>query len=254
MKKHVFIVIPTFNEEENIQNLFDAIQTEIFKLKDKYRFSLLFIDNSSKDESITILRDLASKYKFVKVIINNKNYGHIRSPYYGILQSEGDATIYMASDFQDPPELINKLIDKWEKGSEVVFCQKNKVSGNFLLEKIRSAYYKFLKKISGIEIVSDATGFGIYDKKVIDKIKEINDPLPFFRGLIVELGFKIDIIKFNQPNRNSGISKNNLYTLFDYAIHGMVSHSTLPLRLITLVSIPAAIISFVMALDRKSVV
>lgn len=247
MKKIISLVIPTYNEENNVENLYKEIQEELAIFLDKFVFHIIFIDNSSNDKTLDILKKLAITDKNLKIIVNNRNFGHIRSPYYGILQSYGEATIYMASDFQDPPKMLKKLINKWINGSEIVFCKKKKVEGKFIIERLRTYYYLFLKKISGINIVSDATGFGIYDKKVIKKVKEINDPLPFFRGLVAELGYKIDTIEFDQPTRHAGESKNNFLTLVDYAIHGMISHSTLPLRIITLISIPLGLISLFIA-------
>jgi dolichol-phosphate mannosyltransferase len=151
----------------------------------------------------------------------------------------------MAADFQDPPELIDDFLIKWKNGSEVVFAQKKSVKGNIILEFLRSFFYFILARVTEIEIIKNATGFGIYDKKIIDQIKKINEPLPFFRGLIAELGYKIDIVQFDQPKRKKNFTKNSVFTLIDNAILGLISHSTLPLRLLTLISAPLAFLSLV---------
>ena len=245
--KLITIVIPTFNEASNIESLYVSINKTLEHLKNKYHFHFIIIDNCSTDGTVLALKEIAKKDKNFKIIINTRNFGHIRSPYYGILQSYGDATIYMASDFQDPPELLLQFIKKWEEGSEVVFAQKIKSDEKLLLKWSRKIFYFLLKKISDVNLVENATGFGIYDKKVISKLKKINDPMPFLRGLIAELGCKIDLVKFTQPLRKSGSTKNNYYTLIDNAILGFVSHSAVPLRLITLCGMPLSLLCFLSA-------
>ena len=246
--KLITIVIPTFNEASNIESLYVSINKILEHLKNKYHFHFIIIDNCSTDGTILILKEIAKKDKNFKIIINNRNFGHIRSPYYGILQSYGDATIYLASDFQDPPELLLQFIKKWEEGSEVVFAQKINSDEKLLLKLSRKIFYFFLAKMTDLNLVPHATGFGIYDKKVISILKKINDPMPFLRGLIIELGYKVDVIKFVQPLRKSGFTKNNYYTLIDNAILAFVSHSTIPLRLITLFSLPLSLLCFVLAI------
>jgi glycosyltransferase involved in cell wall biosynthesis len=242
--KLITIVIPTFNEALNIERLYISINKILEHLKNKYHFHFIIIDNCSTDSTVLVLKEIAKKDKNFKIIINNRNFGHIRSPYYGILQSYGDATIYMASDFQDPPELLLQFIKKWEEGSEIVFAQKIKSNEKLLLKFLRILFYFILKLISDIDLLKNVTGFGIYDKKVISNLKKINDPMPFLRGLVVELGFKIDLIKFTQPLRKTGFTKNNYYTLIDNAILGLVSHSVFPLRLITLCGLPLSLLCF----------
>ena len=246
--KLITIVIPTFNEVSNIESLYVSINKTLEHLKNKYHFHFIIIDNCSTDGTILVLKEIAIKDKNFKIIINNRNFGHIRSPYYGILQSYGDATIYMASDFQDPPELLLQFIKKWEEGSEIVFAQKINSAENLLLKLLRNFFYFTLKKVSDVNLVPNATGFGIYDQKIISILKKISDPMPFLRGLVGELGCKVDVIKFVQPLRKSGFTKNNYYTLIDNAILAFVSHSTVPLRLITLFSIPLSLLCFVLAI------
>lgn len=247
-KKIICIVSPCYNEQDNIEELYRRIQNSIDPLRDNYNFEILFIDNNSDDDSVKILRNLASSDKSVKVILNARNFGHIRSPYYGILQSEGDATIYLASDLQDPPELIPEFVKWWEHGYKLVMATKPQSQGSKLMHSLRQAYYKAVDRITDIKLVPDATGFGLYDAQVIKKLKLINDPYPFLRGLICELGYKIRTVEFNQPRRIRGFSKNNFYTLYDIAVLGMISHSKLPLRLATFIGFIIGSLSFVAAL------
>jgi glycosyltransferase involved in cell wall biosynthesis len=228
--KTINIVCPCFNEEENVELLYTTIK-EVIKDIDSYNFDILFIDNSSTDKTVEKLKAIAIKDKKLKIIVNNRNFGHIRSPYWGIIQSHGDAVIYLASDFQDPPNLIPEFIEAWESGYKVVFGVKPRSKESFLINNARKLYYSFLNDISNVGIVKNATGFGLYDKEVLDIIRTINDPYPFFRGLVAELGYEIKQIPFIQEKRERGLSKNNIYTLFDIAMLGVVSHSVIPLRI-----------------------
>ena len=236
----ITVCTPTFNEKENIRELYSKIK-DIFK-KLNYDYEHLVIDNNSNDGTIEILKEIALEDKKFKVIINSKNYGHIKSPFHGLLQSDGDATILMASDFQDPVELIPKYIEEWEKGSKIVLGKKNNSEENKLIYSLRSFFYKFLNSISESDLTINTTGSGIFDKKVIEKLKKINDPLPYFRGLITELGFDITYIEFDQPQRILGKTKNNFFTLFDIAMLGIVKHSRKPLRFMVLVGFFASVI------------
>jgi dolichol-phosphate mannosyltransferase len=170
----------------------------------------------------------------VKVIFNTRNFGHIRSPYHGILQSRGIATVYLASDLQDPPEKIHEFIHWWEQGYKLVMATKPVSQGNRLMHKLRQSYYRMLDGISDITLVPDSTGFGLYDKVVLNELRRIGDPYPFLRGLICELGWEVKTIPFEQPRRVRGLSKNNFYTLYDIAMLGVVSHSLVPIRLASL--------------------
>lgn len=230
-KKLITIVAPCYNEQDNIEELYRRVSLAILPLRNKYIFEIIIVDNASEDDSEQILRNIAAIDKEFKVIINNRNFGHIRSPYYGILQSKGDATIYLASDLQDPPEMIPEFINCWEMGFKLVMGTKPTSQGSKLMHNFRKAYYRALDGISEITLVPDSTGFGLYDKCVIDKLKQINDPYPFLRGLICELGYPVKTIEFEQPRRLRGFSKNNIYTLYDIAMLGIVSHSKIPLRL-----------------------
>ena len=230
--KKISIVTPTFNEEENIKRLCSEIKVEVESLN--YDYEHIIIDNSSSDKTIDILREIASKDKNVKIIINSRNYGHIKSPFYGVMQATGDACILMVSDFQEPIYLISKYIKKWENGAKIVLGQKNISEENNFIFSLRKLFYTLLNKISETELSINTTGTGLFDKEVINRLKKINDPYPYFRGLISEVGFDIETIKFDQPLRKFGKTKNNFFTLYDLAMLGVVKHSRMPLRIMTL--------------------
>lgn len=243
MNKLISVVTPTFNEGDNIEVLYLRL-VKIWDAYHKYDFELIVIDNASTDDTIKKLREIAARDKRVKVIVNNKNYGHLRSPYWAMLQAFGEAVIFMASDLQDPPETLPLFIEQWEAGYKVVLGVKPESKTNGLSHYLRKLYYRILNKISSIELVNDATGFGIYDKKVMDLIREINDPNPYFRGLVCELGYPIKAVAFKQARRQRGITKNNLYTLFDMAMMGFVNYSLIPIRMASIFGIILGGISF----------
>lgn len=246
-KKLISIVTPTYNEIDNIELLLNRIRDVIAPL-DQYDFEILVIDNCSTDGTQEKIRELAIQDVRIKAIFNARNFGHIRSPYYGILQSAGVATIYMASDFQDPPEIIPQFIEEWEKGWRLVMAVKPASEGSPVMHFLRKTYYRLIDKISDVSILRDSTGFGLYDKKVLDNLRKINDPYPFLRGLICELGYPIKAIPFIQPRRLGGITKNNFYTLFDIAMLGIVSHSKVPIRIAALVGFILGAISILVAI------
>jgi polyisoprenyl-phosphate glycosyltransferase len=244
--KRISIVTPTYNEKDNIKLVYQKIKDEFSKLN--YSYEHIIIDNNSNDGTIPILRKICQNDKNVKVIINNKNYGHNNSPYYGILQSSGDATILMLSDLQDPIELIPELINMWETKHKVVLLQKKTSDEGFLIKKARRVYYRVLNKFSDINLTLDATGSGIYDKSIIDRFKSLKEPMPYLRGLVSELEGDIGIIKFDQPKRKFGNSKNNLYTLIDMALLGFVKHSKMPLRLMIIFGLFISTISIIVSI------
>ena len=227
----ISIVTPTFNEEDNIQKLCSSVKAEMDKLNIDYEH--IVIDNCSTDKTIENLKEICTKDKNVKVIINARNFGHIKSPFHGILQSSGDACILMASDFQDPIELISTYIQKWQEGSKIVLGKKITSEENSLIFSFRKIFYKFLNRISETKLTENTTGSGIFDKSVINQLKNINDPYPYLRGLLNELSDEIDVVEFNQPKRLSGKTKNNIFTLYDIGMLGIIKHSRAPLRLVT---------------------
>jgi len=232
MKKLISIVTPTFNEEKNIYSLTKEISIQMNNSDLDYEH--IIIDNASTDNTQEVIRKLCLENKKVKAIFNNRNFGHIRSPYYAILQTKGDAVILLAADGQDPPELIAKLIEKWNHGSDVVLLKRKSSKTNFFLESIKIFFYKIINLLSEIRLLEKTTGSGIFDKKIIEELRKIEEPYPYFRGLIMEITNKIDFVEFDQPNRKYGQSKNNFFTLFDIAMLGIIKHSKLPLRLMTI--------------------
>ena len=247
MASLISLSIPCYNEEENIDELYRRICETVDGLE-KYQFEFVFIDNASEDSTVKKLTLLASKDARVKIIVNTRNFGHIRSPYWGMMQTKGDATIGLASDLQDPPELIPQFLHEWELGWKVVLAVKPRSKTNFFVHKLRRLYYQVLDGIANIDLVSDATGFGLYDKKVLDQVRQISDPYPYLRGLICELGFPIKTIPFLQPRRERGLSKNNFYTLFDIAMLGIVSHSLVPIRLASITGMVIGFLSLLVAI------
>lgn len=245
-KKLVSLISPCYNEEKNIEELFKRVVFVMDALHD-YDFEYLFIDNASTDGTLEKLRGMVERDKRVKVIVNTRNFGHLRSPYYGLLQTNGDASVYLASDLQDPPELIPEFLKKWEEGAKVVLAVKPVSASNPIMHKLRRTYYALLDKISDVPMVKDATGFGLYDKVVLDRVREIDDPYPYFRGLVCELGYRTETIKFDQPRRINGISKNNFYSLYDIAMLGMVSHSLVPIRIASIAGFSLGVLSLLSA-------
>lgn len=246
-KKFIGIVTPCFNEVDNVEELYRCI-CSVMKSLPQYDYEHILIDNASTDGTIEKLRGLAAQDQRVKVILNSRNFGHIRSPYYGLLQSTGNAVIILASDLQDPPELIPQFIQKWEEGYPVVMGVKIHSQETPIFYLLRTIYYRTLQALSDTQLVEHATGFGLYDQKVIQTLRSLNDPYPYFRGLIAELGYPRATIAYDQPRRERGITKNNFYTLYDMAMLGMTNHSRVPLRLATMVGFVAAIISFIIGL------
>jgi glycosyltransferase involved in cell wall biosynthesis len=246
IKKRVSLVSPCFNEEANVEELYRQVCKVMAGLP-QYEFEYLFIDNASTDQTLQRLKDLAARDHRVKIIVNTRNFGHLRSPYWGIIQTRGDATIYLASDLQDPPELIPQFLAAWEEGSPIVLAVKPVSQTNPLIHWLRKFYYRVLDTISEVAIIKDATGFGLYDRAVLDQIRQIGDPQPFFRGLIFELGFPIKTVPFSQQRRQRGISKNNAYTLYDLAMLGIVSHSVVPIRLAAVLGFMIGFLSFLVA-------
>ena len=241
----ISIVTPTFNEEENIQKLCLGIKVQMEQLNIDYEH--IVIDNCSTDKTIDILKEICSKDKRVKVIINTKNFGHIKSPFHGILQSTGDACILLASDFQDPLDLIPIYIKKWQNGSKIVLGKKITSEENSLIFSIRKFFYKFLNKISETKLTENTTGSGIFDISIISQLKKINDPYPYLRGLLNELSEEIDIIEFNQPKRLAGVTKNNIFTLYDIGMLGIIKHSRAPLRFVTFLGFVLSFFSLITA-------
>lgn len=245
--KLISVVTPCFNEEENVEPLYEKIRAQ-FDALPQYRYEHLFIDNASTDHTVEKIKRIAARDRNVKLIVNARNFGHIRSPMYALLQAHGDAVIAMASDFQDPPELIPQFIAKWEEGFRVVLGVKPKSRETFPIFLLRRLYYWAIGRISETKLIPNFTGFGLYDRSLIEIMRKIDDPYPYFRGLISEIGFAYATIPFEQPQRVRGVTKNNFYTLYDLAMLGMTSHSKVPLRLATMAGFSLAFLSLIISL------
>ena len=246
MTKTISIVTPCYNEEENIEELYQRVVRTMEKLP--YKFELIVIDNCSTDNSVAILKAIAHKDRRVKLIVNARNFGWIKSPYHGLLQATGDACVMIASDLQDPPEMIPEFIQKWEEGFKIVMAVKPESEESSVMFFLRRMYYRTLSKISEIPLINNSTGAGLFDKKVIEILRSIKDPYPYFRGLLCEIGYPIATVPFKQPRRMRGISKHNFFNLYDVAMLGITNHSKLPLRLMTMFGFAMSIFSLFVAI------
>ena len=247
--KLISILSPTFNEEDNVREIYRQLK-EVLSSLDGYEYEIIFIDNASTDNTVPLLKEIASEDKNVRIIVNNRNYGHIRSPYHGLLQTKGDAVILLASDLQDPPELISEFIKEWEKGYKLVLGVKDKSEETLLMFIIRCIYYQLVGKLADkdLALIKNHTGFGLYDKEVINMLRKIDDPYPYLRGLICDLGYEQKIIKYTQRARKRGITKNNFYTLYDMAMLGITNHTKVPLRIATISGFVLSALSLLVSL------
>lgn len=246
--KKLSVVTACYNEEENVEELYRQVKEVINKQLSNYIYEHIFIDNCSQDRTVDILKQIAEKDKNVKIIVNTRNFGHIRSPYHALLEAKGDAVISLVADLQDPPEMIVDFVKKWEEGYKVVVAVKKESKENKLMFFIRTVYYNLVSKLSEIELIKNFTGFGLYDQKVIELLRTINAPYPYFRGLICDIGFERATVEYSQPRRERGITKNNFYTLYDMAMLGITNHSKVPLRLATMTGFILGFVSFILAL------
>jgi len=230
--KTLSIVSSCFNEEGNVRELYERVRAVMIRLG-QYRYEHILADNSSNDGTAAVLRELAAADPNVKVILNTRNFGHIRSPFYAMLQARGDAVIAMCSDLQDPPELIEQMVKLWENGMPVVIAVKNSSDESGLMFRLRTRYYRLVNRLSNIETYQHFIGFGLYDRKVMDMIAEFRDPYPYFRGMIAEVGLPHAEIPYRQPRRTRGVTKSNFYVLYDMAMLGITNLSKVPLRIVT---------------------
>jgi polyisoprenyl-phosphate glycosyltransferase len=230
--KLISVVSPCYNEEGNVETLIDRVRA-LFARLPQYRYEHVIIDNHSTDSTVEILRKIAARDPNVKVIVNARNFGHLRSPQHALLEAQGDAVVVLLSDLQDPPELILEFIREWEAGYPIVVAVKSASEENSLMYKLRSAYYKTVARLTDVNVLEHFTGFGLYDRKVMDILRnDFRDPYPYFRGQIAEIGFPQKVIHYNQKRRIRGVTKNNFYSLYDMAMLGITNLSKVPLRLV----------------------
>ncbi len=231
--KTISIVTACYNEEGNVEELYARVR-DAMRSVGRYRYEHIFIDNSSRDNTVAVLKRIAAVDRNVKVIVNARNFGHVRSPMHALSQARGDAVIGIVADLQDPPELIPELIRRWEQGYYMVLCVKSASEESPLMFWVRKKYYSWVQRLSSIDTFENFTGFGLYDRKVVDAVKEFDDPYPYFRGLLAEIGLPHVELPYEQRRRKKGKTKNNLYTLYDVAMLGITNLSKVPLRFVTM--------------------
>ena len=245
--KTISVLTPCFNEEENVEEVYRQVRDQFVKMG-RYRYEHIFIDNNSSDDTVGVLKRLALRDHNVKVIANARNFGHIRSPMHAILQSRGDAIIGIVADLQDPPELIPDLVAKWEEGFSMVLCIKRTTAERGLMAWVRKRYYSWVERLSTIQTFQDFTGFGLYDRQVVEAVRAFDDPYPYFRGMIAEIGLPHCTIQYDQPGRKRGVTKHNFYVLYDLAMLGITNLSKVPLRFVTLLGFFSSGVSLLVAL------
>lgn len=245
--KLISIVTACYNEEENVEELYQQVKA-VFSQLPQYQYEHIFIDNASTDKTVAILKRIAEKDKNVKIIVNSRNFGHIRSPYHGLLQAQGDAVISIVADLQDPPEMIKEFIRKWEEGYKIAIGVKPKSEESRWMFAIRRVGYYWIGRIADLKLIRNFTGFGLYDKQVLTVLRSYEDPYPYFRGMIADVGFDIAEIPYHQPKRKQGVTKNNFYTLYDMGMLGITSYSKIPLRLAVMLGFFLATVSFIFSI------
>lgn len=245
--KKISVVSPCYNEEGNVEELYLETRA-VFESLPEYDYEHIFVDNDSTDQTVKVLKDIALKDPRVKIIVNARNFGAIRSTYHGILQAYGDAVVLQFSDLQDPPALISDFIREWEKGYKVVKGIKSSSEESSLFYLIRTLYYFFIGKVAEVKLTGHFTGFGLYDQEVIEILRKLDDPYPYLRGIISELGIKSAEVSYRQKQRTRGISSNNIYRLYDYAMLGITSHSKVPLRLATILGFFMSLVTFMVGM------
>jgi len=230
--KKISVVSPAYNESGNVQPLVERVRA-VFAGMPQYDYEHIIIDNASTDTTVEELRVLAAEDKHVKVIVNARNFGHIRSPHHAMMEADGDAVIVLLSDLQDPPELIGEFVREWENGWKIVVGVKTSSEESGLMYRIRTTYYQTVERLTSVQVLRHYTGFGLYDRQVMEVVRRFGDPYPYFRGMVAEVGFPIKQIAYGQRRRQRGITKNNFYTLYDIAMLGITNLSKVPLRLVT---------------------
>jgi glycosyltransferase involved in cell wall biosynthesis len=240
--KTISVITPCYNEQGNVEELYERVRSLMARLG-RYRYEHIFIDNASHDRTFAILQRIAASDTNVKVIRNTRNFGHIRSPFHAVLQARGDVVICLMADLQEPPELLADMIAEWEKGTPIVIAVKTASRENGLMFQLRKLYYRVVNRFSEIDTYENFTGFGLYDRKVIEMVRQFRDPYPYFRGMIAEIGLPHVEVKYELQRRRRGKSKNNFYTLWDMAMLGITTLSKVPLRMVTFCGFAGALLS-----------
>ena len=248
----ISVVTACYNEEENVAEVYRQVRAVVETLPPRdgepYTYEHLFIDNASVDRTVEILRGICASDRQVKVIVNTRNFGHIRSPFHGLMQARGDAVISIVADLQDPPDMIREFVARWEAGAKVVIGVKKDSQENRAMFLVRRLFYGLIDRLSEVPQIRNFTGFGLYDRAVMDALRDIDDPYPYFRGLIADLGYARAEIPYLQPGRHRGITKNNFYTLYDMAMLGITNHSKVPLRLAAMAGFALSLVALIVAL------
>ena len=246
-QKSISIITPTYNEETNVMNLYRQVR-QVMADVGRYPYEHIFIDNHSTDNTVSVLKSIASEDPNVKIIVNARNFGQIRSPMHALFATSGDAVIGIVADLQDPPPMIAAFIREWENGASCVLGIKRSSEEHSLMFWLRKQYYKLVERLSSIETIQNYTGFGLYDRKVVELVRSFDDPYPYFRGMIAEIGLPTVKLFYDQPQRRFGVTKNNWYTLYDLGMLGIINYSKIPLRLATFAGFAGAALSFHIAL------
>jgi len=245
--RHVGVVLPCYNEEGNVEELYERL-TKVFEGLPHYTYELLFIDNASTDGTVAKIKALIARDSRVKLIVNARNFGHIRSPFHAMLECPGDCVVVMCTDLQDPPELIPQFLEQWDRGASMVLGKKKSSQESPAFFALRGLYYKLARAMADVPLLEHVTGFGLYDRRVIEIMRDFDDPYPYGRGMIAEIGLPYVTIPYDQPLRRRGITKNNFYSLVDLALLGITSHSKAPLRLATIAGFVLSGMSLLVAL------
>ena len=248
MKKKLSVLTPCFNEEAGIRECYERVRSVMESYLSEYDYEHLFIDNCSSDATVEILRDIAQCDRRVRVIVNSRNYGQSRSPYHGMLQVTGDAYIGIVADLQTPPEVIPALVERWEQGYPMVIAVRTGMSEGWVIQLLRRTFSWLISRVSNIEQIPNFIGFGLFDRRIVEVLRELDDPTPYFRGMVAEIGFDKAFVEYIQPLRKHGRSRHSLFDLLDYAILGLVSNSQAPLRLMTMVGFVTSIASLIVTL------
>ena len=247
MKKVISVVVPTYNEELNVAPMKEAIVNIFNRQLTNYSYEIVFIDNCSQDNTRNVIKKICNEDANCFAIFNARNFGALNSVYYGILQASGDAVILICADFQDPVEMIPKFVKEWENGYKVVAGQKNRSKENGIIYLIRKMYYKLIRKMSDVDFIEQFMGFGLYDKSFVNILRNLKDPIPFLRGIVAELGYKIKVVEYEQQKRKSGKSSYSFYDYYDTAMLSFTSYTKIGLRMATFLGFILAFVSLIIA-------